>query len=187
MGLSMVSSRESSAAEARLKTIPVAADGFDSPHYSDAVQEVIDSMNFLMGGGSPHAFDFDAMPEDALTVYYADFVLQRLVLDGSENFAADQLPLNPLTIRDIDNAFRRVGAERHRSLFAKLLADADRKRPDFTAFDRAFRDLQREESLQGLNERTLRTSNAFARMSEADANGKIADLLARKLAREVAN
>ena len=67
------------AAETSIERIPVVAERFNSPDYDVAVQEAIDAINFLNGGGSSAGFDFDALPEDAVAIYYVDFVIGRLI------------------------------------------------------------------------------------------------------------
>jgi hypothetical protein len=170
-----------SAEDNHLETIPVVAAEFDSLEYFNAVQQVIDSVNFLTGGGSPHALSFDEMPADAVTVYYVDFILQRLLKDGSRGFAENQLPLHPLTIRDIERGLRQVGAERHLQLLRSFLTDASEGTVDFDAYDHLFQDMQSSENLLLLNERVLRKSPAFVRMTEAEANAVIAAALASEL------
>ncbi|MEI5681541.1 MULTISPECIES: hypothetical protein [unclassified Mesorhizobium] len=143
--------------------------------YRSAAEELILGINTLQQSG----YEFEEFPADVLAIYYNDFVLLELIEGGAANFQETQLPLHPLTKKDILNGLSRIGAEKLGNVFRQNFVDRDGG--DSAVIDRFVKEASQTEDVQELNARLFWTSNQIAWKDDSEVDAEIAELAVAKM------
>ena len=100
---------------------PMSAEARDSD-YLVAIGELILTAGMLNHAG----YAFEELPEDVVTIYYADFIRQELVEAGVKHFRKNHMPMHPDAAQGALAALERIGAVRYREFFADTILGAPR-------------------------------------------------------------
>lgn len=153
--------------------------------YRTAVEELIFSVNTLEASG----LEFDDIPADVLSVYYADFVLLELVEAGVGEFRDNQLPMNPLTERDVLAALDRIGAPGHRKFFADVILGARERIPGLrisaSKADRMLADIGQTENLEELTGALLKNTDQIEWIEDGAVDSRLAELAMEQIVRNI--
>lgn len=138
--------------------------------YRERAEDLIYFVNFLNVAG----YDFDEIPSDVRAIYYSDFVYLRLFKEGARRFASEELPLHPLTERDILDGLVAIGAKSHSEVFRNYFVGQDSIDPD--RVDQEFAELAKTEDVELLADRLMLTTKQIEWKSEDAVGAEIARL-----------
>ncbi|MAZ18586.1 MAG: hypothetical protein CL535_19945 [Ahrensia sp.] len=155
---------------------PMSAEARDSD-YHVAIGELILTAGMLNNAGYP----FEELPEDVVTIYYADFIRQELVDAGVKHFRKNHMPMHTDAEQGALAALERIGAMRHREFFADAILGAPRGLFGYgisaSKADGMLAEAGRSENVAALIYELLRASEQIEWMEGDESDMKVAELM----------